>query len=144
MILASCLLILLEPAQLVIRPNAYNEVYQQKTLVAVCVAYGGDKPPSIVWKFGDELLTNDSLDLVNIYEEIVVHDDLEFVESVLQVCDIDMNGTGVYSCTANNSRGCDSSNFILSVVQAGEILRNCVFNTAQTSSTDSNLMFVTN
>ena len=96
--------------------------------------------------FGDELLTNDSLDLVipNIFEEIVVHDSLEFVESVLQVCDVDMNDTGVYSCAANNFRGCDSSNFTLSVVQAGEILRNCVFNTAQTSSTDSNLMFVTN
>ena len=88
------------------------------------MAYGGDEPPSIAWKFGNELLTNDSLDLVNIFEEIVVHDGLEFVESVLQVCDIDMNDTGVYSCMANNSRGSDSSNFTLNVVQAGEILGN--------------------
>ena len=91
-------------------------------MISFCTAYGGDEPPSIIWKFGDELFINDSLELVKIYESQTVQNGLVFTESILELCDVDFNDTGVYSCTANNSRGTDSYNFTLDVVPTGELV----------------------
>ena len=94
-------------------------------MISFCTAYGGDEPPSIIWKFGDELFINDSLELVKIYESQTVQNGHVFTESILELCDVDFNDTGVYSCTANNSRGTDSYNFTLEVVPTGELSNIC-------------------
>ena len=97
-------------------------MHLQQTVLSLCSAYGGDEPPNIVWKFGDELLTNDSLKLVNIFESQTIQNGLVFTESILELCDVDFNDTGGYSCTASNSRGSDSYHFTLDVVPTGEPL----------------------
>ena len=94
----------------------------RQTVISLCSAYGGDEPPNITWKFGDELLTNDSLDLVKIFETQSIENGLVFMESILELCAVDLNDTGVYSCTAINSRGRDSYNFTLDVVPTSELL----------------------
>ena len=92
-------------------------------MISLCSAYGGDEPPSIIWKFGDKLLTNDSLDLVKIFEiQSIQNTSLVFTKSILELCAVNLNDTGVYSCTASNSRGSDSYNFTLDVVPTGELL----------------------
>ena len=113
------LLFLLEPAQILIHPSPYSKVYPRQTVMSLCSAYGGDEPPTITWRFGVELLINDSLNLVKIFETQSIHDGLVFMESILEQCTVD---TGVYSCTATNSRGNDRYNFTLDVVPAGELL----------------------
>ena len=116
------LLFFLEPAKIVIHPSPYSKVYPHQTVMSLCSAYGGDEPPTISWRFGDELLTNDSLDLVKIFETQSIHNGLVFTESILELCAVDLNDTGVYSCTATNSQGSDRYNFTLDVVPAGELL----------------------
>ena len=44
------------------------------------------------------------------------------MESTLKLCAVDLNDTGVYSCTATNSQGSDRYNFALDVVPTGELL----------------------
>ena len=102
-----------------LRPRSYTKAYPQMTVITVCTAYGGDEPPSIQWKFGDILLTNDSSDLVKIVENQTVHNGLVFTESILELCSVDLSDNGVYSCTASNSRGSDSYDFTLDVVPTG-------------------------
>ena len=102
-----------------LHPCTYTKVHPQMTVITVCTAYGGDEPPSIVWRFGDIPLTNDSSDLVKTLENQTIHNGLVFTESILELCSVDLNDTGVYSCIASNSRGSFSYSFTLDVVSRG-------------------------
>ena len=80
----------------------------------VCVGYGRDELPHIIWKYGDGILTNDTPG-VTIYEAQVTENDLTFIESVLTLCDVGSEDAGNYSCTVNNSIGTAESSFTLNV-----------------------------
>ena len=103
-----------------ITPNSSFEVDAGATVTYVCVAYGEDEPPSIFWQFGNELLENGSSPLVNVYESQVVENNLVFTESILELCSVEVENAGMYSCTANNSRGSNSSAFTLIVNNVGK------------------------
>ena len=83
-------------------------------MVIVCVGYGKDEVPDIVWKHDDNILTNGTSSVV-IYEAQVMENNLVFIESILTLCDVGLNDTGNYSCTANNSFGNANSSFNLNV-----------------------------
>lgn len=83
------------------------------TVNYVCVGFGRDEPTTILWRFGNEHLANDTL--VAIYETQLVEDNHVFTRSILELCSVKIKDTGVYSCTAVNSRGSNSSSFILNV-----------------------------
>ena len=114
-----CLLVIVtlytEPPQLVVTPNSSIEVDAGATVTYVCVGFSQDEPPNILWKFGDELLSNDSSPLVTVYESQVMQNGLNFTESILELCSVEVEDAGNYSCTANNSRGSHSFGFTLSV-----------------------------
>ena len=104
-----------EPPQLVVTPNASIEVDAGTTVTYVCVGFGEDEPPNIIWEFGDQLLNNDTSSLVTIYESQVEENRLVFSQSILELCSVEVENAGMYSCTANNSRGSNSSTFTLNV-----------------------------
>ena len=104
-----------EPPQLVVTPNASIEVDAGTTVTYVCVGYGEDEPPNIIWEFGDQLLSNDTSPLVTIYESQLMENRLLFTQSILELCSVEVENAGNYSCTANNSRGSNSSTFTLNV-----------------------------
>ena len=105
----------LEPPQLVVTPNASIEVDAGTTVTYVCMGYGEDEPPNIIWEFEDQLLSNDTSSLVTIYESQVVENRLVFSQSILELDSVETENTGMYTCTANNSRGSNSSTFTLNV-----------------------------
>ena len=109
-----------EPPQLVITPNSTFEVDVGATVTYVCVGFSRDDPPSIFWRFGDELLSNETSSLVTVYESQVEGNNLVFTESILELCSVELENDGMYSCTANNSRGSNRSNFTLSVRPPGK------------------------
>ena len=83
------------------------------TVNYICVGYSKDEPTNILWNFRNKTLTNDSL--VVIYETILVVNNLTVTQSVLELCSVNLEGSGQYSCTANNSMGNSTSNFALDV-----------------------------
>ena len=88
----------------------------------VCVAFGEDEPPNIFWQFGNDLLGNDTSSLVTVYETQVVENGLVFTQSILEMCSVELENAGNYSCTANNSIGSNSSTFRLIVRNLGKIM----------------------
>ena len=114
------LLVSAEHPQIVIAPNASLEVDAGTTVTYVCVGYGEDEPPNIIWEFGDQTLNNDTSDLVTIYESQIMENRLVFTQSILELCSVEVENAGMYSCTANNSRGSNSSTFILNVINLGK------------------------
>ena len=98
-----------------VAPSDSLEVDAGTTVTYVCVAFGVDEPPNIFWQFGDTLLSNDTSALVTVYESEVVENGLTFTQSILELCSVEVDNAGEYSCTANNSRGSNSSSFTLNV-----------------------------
>ena len=111
-----------EPPQLVVTPNASITVDAGTTVTYVCVGYGEDEPPNIIWEFGDQLLSNDTSSLVTIYENQLMENRLVFTQSILELCSVEVENAGNYSCTANNSRGSNSSSFTLNVRSRSKLL----------------------
>ena len=105
-----------EYPQLVKFPNASLEAYTGTTVTYVCVSYGEDEPPDINWKFGDQLLNNDTSSLATVYDSKVADDDVVFSQSILELRRVGVKNAGLYSCTAINSRGSNSSTFKLSIL----------------------------
>ena len=103
-----------EPPQIIIAPNTITEAYDETTVVNVRVSFGRDEVPSIIWKFGDTILTKSTPD-VSIYEEQVTVNDLVYIESILTLCNVGFDDAGNYSCTTNNSIGSSESSFTLHV-----------------------------
>lgn len=103
-----------EPPQIILAPNTNVETYAETTVVIVCVGYGKDEVPDIVWKYDDNILTNDTSSVI-IYEAQVMENNLVFIESFLTLCNVGVNDTGNYSCMANNSFGNTDSTFALNV-----------------------------
>ena len=112
------------PPQIVVAPTDSLEVDAGTTVTYVCVAFGEDEPPNIFWQFNDTLLNNDtSSTLVTVYESQVVENGLVFTQSILELCSVEVDNTGEYSCMANNSRGSNSSSFTLNVRARSEKTR---------------------
>ena len=105
---------------MVITPNASIEVDAGTTVTYVCVGYGEDEPPNIIWEFGDQLLSNDTSPLVTVYDSELLENRLVFSQSILELCSVEVENAGEYSCTANNSRGSNTSTFTLNVIQRSE------------------------
>ena len=103
------------PPQIVVAPTDSLEVDAGTTVTYVCAAFGEDEPPNILWQFNDTLLNNDTSALVTVYESEVMENGLTFTQSILELCSVEVDNAGEYSCTANNSRGSNSSSFTLDV-----------------------------
>ena len=92
-----------ESVMLVETPSTGVEVDAGSTVYYVCVGYDDEfDPPNIIWKFRDTLLTNDSL-LVNIYTKPLTLNNLTFTQSILELCGVQVQNNGGYSCSAIGS-----------------------------------------
>ena len=101
------------PVQLVITSNASIEVDIGRSLLYICVAYSQDEPTTILWHYENALLTNSTT--VDIYETQLSEFGLNFTQSIFVLCNVGVEDSGLYSCTANNSKGCDSFIFTLNI-----------------------------
>ena len=87
---------------LVETPSTGVEVDAGSTVYYVCVGYDDElDPPNITWKFGNTLLKNDSS--VNIYTKLVELNNLTFTQSILELCGVQVQDNGGYSCSAIGS-----------------------------------------
>ena len=105
------------PAQLVMRPNQTTALDAGNAVNFTCMAYGIPNP-SISWKKGDTLLSNDSR--VTIFADLLTEDEVTFVYSMLELCIAEERDTGQYSCFADNTLGNDNASFVLTVVGRGK------------------------
>ena len=102
--------------QIVIRPQQLAQVNAGSSMTLACVAYG-DPIPTISWNKGSSRLTNSSE--VTIYQEVLNISGLIFAKSILEICALDVDDTGQYSCFAESSTSNDTANFELSVTNQG-------------------------
>jgi len=107
-----------DQTQIVIRPQQVTPVNAGSSLTLACVAYG-DLIPTISWNKGSNQLTNDSE--VTIYQEVLNISGLIFAKSILEICALDEDDAGQYSCFAESSTSNDTANFELSVTNQGSV-----------------------
>ena len=75
----------------------------------MCAA-SGDPSPSIEWFYNGTMLSNDTE--VTILYELVEIGGVTFAQSILEVCGVEGEDSGEYSCTASNSLGEDTATFV--------------------------------
>ena len=78
------------------------------TVILSCAGFG-DPTPSVTWNMGSTQLSNSSQ--ITIYTELVTEVGVDFVHSILEVCNVDEATSGEYSCTVGNVFGDASFNF---------------------------------
>ena len=96
-----------------VRPNQTIGADNGNTITFVCVAYG-IPDPSISWNRGDTTLSNGSQ--IFIYEVLLVQDGVKYVQSIIELCSIEEENGGQYSCFAENTVGNDTATFVLTVI----------------------------
>ena len=101
-----------EPTELLIVPVNKSIVDSGKTAYFVCVGLSEIEHTDILWRYNGNVLTNDST-LIGLHTTKVSHDDRLYTSSILELCGIDLDRTGTYSCTAGYSRQGNSSSFTL-------------------------------
>ena len=107
---------------LVETPSTGVEVDAGSTVYYVCVGYDDElDPPNIIWKFRDTLLKNGPL--VNIYTKLVELNNLTFTQSILELCGVQVQNNGGYSCSAIGSTNSTHS-FDLKV-KASTMINSC-------------------
>jgi len=97
---------------IVVHPNQTTSVGVGNTITFVCVAYG-IPDPSISWNRGDTTLSNGSQ--IFIYEVLLVQDGVKYVQSIIELCSVEEEDTGQYSCFAENTIGNGTATFMLTV-----------------------------
>ena len=90
-------------------------------VLLACVGFG-DPSPSVTWITQGVVLSNNSQ--ITIYEELETVDGVDFVQSVLAICNVEESNGGNYICTVGNTLGNASASFELSVT--GGIYNFCV------------------
>ncbi len=90
------------------------------TVFITCVAYS-ENTPSITWIQNDNqtILDNSTSTRVTVYEELVTEGGLTFVQSILEVCSVEVADSGSYSCVASNGVRNDSTSFELTILPVG-------------------------
>ena len=90
-----------QAAELVIVPES-EAVDYGSTVMMACVAYGFPLPSLTFYKDGTPV--DDSSDLVTINQTIITEGEVDFVQSILELCSVTNETTGSYSCTASNDQ----------------------------------------
>ena len=101
-----------------IRPNVTEPFLEGDTINLVCTATGRPSP-MIQWYKDGVLLTNDTSSLTSVYNEEFESSGLLFTTSILELCSVDADSSGTYSCLALNAAGNDSVEFDV-LVQNGK------------------------
>ena len=101
-----------DQARIVIHPLQETSVDAGSSLIQACVAYG-DPVPTISWNKGSSELTNSSV--ITIYQDVLEIRGVAFMRSILEICSVDGDDGGQYSCFAETSVSNDTANFELSV-----------------------------
>jgi len=102
----------IDQARIAIHPLQETSVDAGSSLTLACVAYG-DPVPTISWNKGSSELTNSSV--VTIYQHVLNISGVIVMRSILEICSVDEDDAGQYSCFAENSVSNDTANFELSV-----------------------------
>ena len=97
---------------IVIQPNVTDPFTEGDTVTLACTA-SGVPYPTVQWYKDGVLLTNDSL--TTIYNDEFDRDELQFTSSILELCSVNEDDIGTYSCLASNSAGNDSIEFDVQV-----------------------------
>ena len=100
-----------EPTELLIVPVNRSIVDSGKTAYFVCVGLNEYEHTDIIWRYNGQELTNETL--VGLYNTEVTHGGRMYTSSILELCGLNLDRTGTYSCTAGYSRQANSSSFIL-------------------------------
>ena len=100
-----------EPTELLIVPVNRSIVDPGKTAYFVCVGLSEFEHTDIIWNYNGQQLTNESL--VGLYNTEVAHGGHMYTSSILELCGLNLDRTGNYSCTTGYSRQADSSSFTL-------------------------------
>ena len=81
--------------------------------MVVCVGVGLD--PQISWSKNGNTITNDTDDRVSLYNELSTQRNVQYAQSILEICSAEPSDEGNYICTVTSRTVSNSVNFTLSV-----------------------------
>ena len=90
------------------------------TVLFTCVAYGIPLPSTITWSYYNYTLSNYTN--VTIYFNEIDVGGAIFLQSILELCGVEEDYSGYYSCSVETPAGYDAEFFQLIVQPAGECL----------------------
>ena len=82
-------------------------------LVATCVV-SGVAIEDVTFIFNGEILFNDTFTNITFVE--LVQDNITFVEATLQICPVQFDNNGIYTCSISNSISQDEAQFTVNVL----------------------------
>ena len=100
-------------AEIVIAP-ANTEVAAGNTAIFTCVGLS-EPPPNITWTFEGEAIANDSR--TSVYSLELEENGVVFTVSLLELCGVDLEESGTYSCVATGGMANTTAYFQLNVLE---------------------------
>ena len=107
-------------AEIVLAPDD-AEVTVGNTVIFTCVALATPLL-EVVWTASGETLDNESDPRVSVYSDTLEQGGVTFIVSTLEVCSVEPEDEGLYSCVARQGVRNMTAYFTLSVVELSKIL----------------------
>ena len=85
-------------------------------VILICVAYGVPHP-DVTCSRGGEELTN--ITRMTVYSTYLEKGGVPFTQATLEICGVELEDAGTYSCQGSNQNGTDTRSFNLTVVPRG-------------------------
>ena len=82
------------------------------TILLTCFGFGIPLP-DITWSMDGEALSNSSR--IIFHNDLVTINEVIFVRSILELCNVAVTDEGIYSCDLRNTLGSSSDSFYLNV-----------------------------
>jgi len=102
-------------AEIVIVPES-TTVREGSMVILTCVAYGVPHP-DVTWSRGGEELTNTTR--MTVYSAYLEEGGVPFTQATLEICGVELEDAGMYSCQGSNQNGTDTRSFNLTVAPRG-------------------------
>ena len=87
-----------------------------QSAILVCIGYGSEAALSVSWNRGDQTISNGTYE--TIYEEWIEVGGRTYLQSFLQLCNVQLTEAGNYTCMVTDGVSSTSSDVIVTV--AGE------------------------
>ena len=113
-------LLLLFAAEIVLAPDD-SEVAVGNTVIFTCVALATPLP-EVVWTANGVTIYNGTDSRISVYSDTLEQGGVTFVVSTLEICSVELEDDGLYSCVAQQGGRNTSAYFTLSIAELSKIL----------------------
>ena len=110
--------------QILFHPESTVNVISNEGVTLTCVVFSSPVPDVTWFRNGNQTVDNETANAF-VTESLIQQSDITFVESILEICPVEVGDAGEYGCQATNVNGMQSVVFQVVVTQ-GSYPLSCV------------------